>query len=116
LVIKTNNTGNVIWEKEFGEDKISEQGNSIKQNIDGSFTITGNSYDVNTMTDDIMLLKIDKDGNQFWVKKFGSSKTDRGMNLIKDSNDDNIITGDYNVGEGSGSIFMTRTDIDGNFK
>jgi hypothetical protein len=116
LVIKTNNTGNVIWEKEFGEDKISEQGNSIKQNIDGSFTITGNSYDVNTMTDDIMLLKIDKDGNQFWVKKFGSSKTDRGMNLIKDSNDDNIITGDYNVGEGSGSIFMTITDIDGNFK
>jgi hypothetical protein len=116
LVVKTDNLGNTIWEKEFGEDKISEKGNSIKQNLNGSFTITGSSYDVTTMRDDIILLKIDQTGNQVWFKKFGSSKTDWGMNLIKDINDDNLITGDYNIGGSDYNIFITRTDKDGNFK
>lgn len=116
LVVKTDKLGNTIWEKEFGEDRISEKGNSIKQNSDKSYTITGSSYDVNTMQDDIILLKIDEMGNQIWFKKFGSSESDWGINLIKDTNDDNIITGDYNIGDYGGSIFMTRTDKDGNFK
>jgi hypothetical protein len=116
LVVKTDNLGNTIWEKEFGEDKTSEIGYSIKQNLDKSYTITGSSYDVNIMEYDIILLKIDESGNQLWFKKFGSPETDRGMNLIKDTNDDNIITGDYNIGEYGSSIFMTKTDKDGNFK
>lgn len=111
LVLKTDNQGNTIWEKEYGEANLSERGTSIKQNLDGTFTITGFSYDVNTMQDDIIVLKIDQDGNQSWYKKFGSSENDRGMNLVKDTNDDNIITGDY-----IGSIFMTIIDKDGNYK
>jgi hypothetical protein len=111
LVLKTDNQGNPIWEKDFGEDYLSENGKSIKQNLDGTFTITGSSYDVNTTQDDIVVLKIDQDGNQSWFKRFGSSETDWGINLIKDTNDDNIITGDYD-----GSIFMTRLDKNGNFK
>lgn len=111
LVVKTDKVGNTIWEKEYGEDNLSEKGYSIKQNNDGTFTITGSSYDVNTTQDDIIVLKIDQDGNQSWFKKFGSSKSDWGMNLIKEINDDNIITGDYNE-----SIFMTKIDNDGNFK
>ncbi len=111
LLLKTDNLGNVIWEKEYGENNLSENGNSIKQNSDGSFTITGSSYDVSSMQTDIILLKVDQSGNQLWLKKFGSSANDSGINLIKDINDDNIITGYYN-----GSIFMTKTDTNGIFK
>lgn len=111
LVLKTDNQGNAIWERDYGEDNLSEKGNSIKQNLDGTFTITGSSYDVNTMKDDIIVLKIDQDGNQSWLKRFGSSESDWGMNLIKDTNEDNIITGDY-----GGSIFMSRIDNNGNYK
>jgi hypothetical protein len=111
LVLKTDNQGNTIWEKEYGEDNLSGKGNSIRQGLDGKFTITGSSYDVNTMQDDILVLKIDQNGKQDWFKKLGSSESDWGMNLVKDTNDDNIITGDYN-----GSIFMTRIDKDGNYK
>jgi len=111
LVLKTNNLGNTIWEKEYGKNSLSEKGNSIKENLDGTFTITGSSYDVNTMQDDIIILKIDQNGNQSWLKKFGSSENDWGVNLIKDSNDDNIITGVYNQ-----SIFMTKIDKEGNYK
>jgi len=111
LVIKSDNLGNTIWEEEYGEAKLSEKGNSIKQNYDETITIAGSSYDISTMQDDIILFKIEQDGTQVWFKKFGSSDSDWGINLIKDTNDDNIITGDYN-----GSIFMTKVDNSGNFK
>ncbi len=111
LLVKTDNTGNVIWGKEFGVNNLSEEGNSVKQNRDGSFTITGTCFDVSTGQTDIILLKVDQNGNQLWLKKFGSPSSDSGVNLIKDSNDDNIITGNYN-----GLIFMTKTDNNGVFK
>jgi hypothetical protein len=111
LLVKTDHLGNEIWEKEFGENNLSEQGNSIKQNADGTFTITGSSYDVATMRTDIILLKVDQSGNQLWLKKVGSSSDDSGENLIKDNNDDNLISGNYN-----GNIFFTKTDNNGIFK
>jgi len=110
LVVKTDNIGNVIWENEYGAVNLSEEGNSIKQNIDGTYTITGSCFDVSTGKTDILLLKIDKSGNQLWLKKFGSTSGE-GVNLIKDTNDDNIITGNYN-----GSMFMTKTDSNGDYK
>ncbi len=116
LVLKTDNLGNTIWEKEFGEDKSSEIGFSIMQNSFESYTVTGTSYDDSSMQCDIILFKIDQTGNQVWFKKFGSKGDDWGMNLIKDNNDDILITGDYNIRGSDKNIFFTRTDQEGNFK
>ncbi len=118
LVIKTDKLGNIIWEKDFGEVEFSENGGSIKQNLDGGFTITGRS-DQYARKCDIILLKIDSNGNEIWYKRFGSSNVDNGKNVIIDSNDDIIITGEYNVDNSTpydGDIFMTKTDKNGNFK
>lgn len=107
MLVKTDNLGNVIWEKEYGES-ASEQGNSVKQNTDGTFTITGISQDNGQAK--IILLKTDENGNQLWFKKLNDYYDAYGANLLKDGND-NIITGNRN-----GSIFMLRTDGDGVFK
>ncbi len=111
LLVKTDNAGNIIWEKELGVNNLSEEGNSVKQNSDGSFTIAGTCFDVSTGQTDILILKVDQNGNQLWLKKFGSASSDSGVNLIKDTNDDNVITGNYNE-----QIFMTKTDNNGVFK
>jgi hypothetical protein len=111
LVVKTDNIGNVIWEKEFGENNLSEEGNSIKQNSDGTFTITGASFDISSGQTNGILLKTDQNGHQLWFKKFGNLSSSRGVNLIKDNNNDNLITGQYND-----LIFITRTDNNGTFK
>jgi len=111
LLVKTDNTGNIIWEKNFGVNNLSEEGNSVKQNSDGSFTITGTCFDVSTGQTEIILLKVDQNGNELWLKKFGSPSSGSGINLLKGNNDENIITGNYN-----GLIFITRTDNNGAFK
>lgn len=107
MLIKTDNLGNVIWAKEFGES-ASEEGSSIKQNPDGTFTITGRTQ-INGQTK-IILIKTDENGNQLWFKKFNDYYGGNALNLLKDG-DDNILTGNRNDG-----IFMTRTDGNGNYK
>ena len=110
LLVKTNNLGSVIWEREFGDATLSEKGYSVKGDTDGGFTITGESYEVIAQHTTILLLKVDAEGEQAYLKRFGST-TSRGMNLIKDANGDNLITGNY-----QDQIFLTRTDSDGTFK
>ncbi|TSJ46377.1 PQQ-binding-like beta-propeller repeat protein [Fluviicola chungangensis] len=112
MLIKTDHLGNVIWEKEYGNTQfgISETGNSVKQNPDGTFTICGSVYDINTGATKIILVKADENGNQIWFKKFNDYTGGNALNLLKDGND-NILTGNRNEG-----IFMTKTDGDGVYK
>lgn len=111
LVIMFNSVGNVIWEREYGDEYISEQGNSIKINVDGTLIITGTYAEPHSGQTGIIILKLDADGNQLVLKSFGESFDDSGQNILKDKNDDNIITGNHN-----GNIFMTKTDNNGVFK
>lgn len=111
LLVKTDHLGNVIWEREYGDAILSEEGFSIKQNADGTFSITGRSYDVSTMLSSSILLKVDQNGNQLFLNYFGTSSSIGANCLTKDTNDDNIITGNYN-----GSIFVTKTDNNGIFR
>lgn len=113
LLAKTDLLGNLQWEKKLGENSISELGASLKANLDGTYTITGFTTGNTEASRDIILIKADQNGNLDWYKKFGGASVDLGANLIKDSNDDNLITG--NLGKNA-SIFLTRTDKDGNFK
>jgi len=110
-LVKTDDKGNVIWEKEYGEDYLSEKGSAIQVNADGTFIITGHSFENHSGQTGIVLLKVDENGDQLIRKDFGFAFIDYGRNILKDNNDDNIITGQYN-----GGIFMTRTDNNCVFK
>jgi len=110
-LVKTDDQGNVIWEKEYGEDYLSEHGNAIQVNSDGTFIITGHSFENHSGQTGIVLLKVNENGDQLIRKDFGFTFIDYGKNILKDDNDDNIITGQYN-----GGIFLTRTDNNCVFK
>ncbi len=116
LVLKTDQYGNILWQKEYGDEFLSEKGYAIRPNIDETYTVTGSSYDVNTMQDDIIVFRIDSDGNQEWYKRFGSSGSDWGINLVKGADNLNIITGNYNVDTSNTNIFMTKIDDESNFR
>lgn len=110
MLVKTDNLGNIIWEKGYAAPEYSsgEKGSSIKQNPDGTFTICGSVYKGNGQK--ILLLKVDENGTQLWLKTFGDYDGGNALNLLKDGND-NILTGNRNEG-----IFMTKTDGDGVYK
>jgi hypothetical protein len=101
LIVKTDNNGNQIWEKTYGEPLLSETGYSLKMNHDNTCTITGTSFEVNNPDTEIILLKIDENGKELWFQRFGSSFNSNGFNLLKYGSQ-NIVTGNYD-----GQIFMS---------
>ncbi len=119
FLVKSDYIGNEIWNKEVFASPASESANSIKINLDGTYSITGFSLDVVNGIGDIVLMKIDQNGNVVWNKKFGGDGIDWGTNLVKDNNGDNIITGttqSFGSSPSGESIYMIKTDNNGNFK
>ncbi len=111
LLVRTDSQGNEEWEKEYGDDHLSEQGTAIRFNEDSTFIVTGTSSSSHSGQQQIVLLKINPNGDLLFLKKFGESATSSGQNILKDVNDDNLITGNYNF-----NLFMTTTDNNGVFK
>jgi hypothetical protein len=118
LLLKTDNIGNLIWEKSFGEAEYNEFGSTIIQDLDGNFVITGRSDNL-VPKSDIILLKVDSEGNLKWYKRFGSDNADISRNSLVDDSGDIFTMGDYNLNQSSnynGTIFLTITDKNGKFK
>jgi len=117
MVVKTDNLGNVIWEKVYGEySGIHEEGYSMKENPDGTFTITGYAKNSNDRyEDDVFLLKIDGDGFEISYKVFDMRGDYSGYNLVVDDNGDNTIIGLHTDSIRNRSIFMMKTDKNGKF-
>lgn len=66
LLIKTDNEGNIVWQKTYGDNyPNSRLIYSISQTNDSGYLICGNGD---------WLLKVDSNGNQQWEKSFGIGK------------------------------------------
>jgi hypothetical protein len=127
LVYKYDSKGNLLWEKEYGQlGNYQEHGISIKTNFDNTFTILGTVINFGVDRGDIFLFKINSNGEILWSKTFGSDEEDVGINLLKDSYDNNIITGMYNIPskpfpwlpqpDNCGFLFITYVHSGGEFK
>ena len=116
ILFRIDRDGNVVWFKNYGELGVNEVGRSIRRNNDGTFTIAGFT---NTDTDRLILVKVDENGNQIWYKRLGVVNNNESVyNLLKDTNDDNIIVGGYDLNFAGyyKKTFVVRTDGEGNLK
>ena len=73
-LLKIDKDGNVVWEKNYGEDKTDggytlDEGRSVQQTSDGGYVIVGDTKPYGTRSD-VYLLKTDNDGNLQWKKIF----------------------------------------------
>lgn len=108
IIIKTDNSGELIWEKEVGDITYHNDGQAIVENEDGTFVLTGYALSGLPSNTDHMLIHIDSEGNEINSKYFTDSKTFRGENIIKTEDGKNVITGGY-----QGGIFFLNVDNEG---
>jgi hypothetical protein len=111
LVLRVNPEGNYYSERKYGEPEASETGYVLKKDRDDTYTIAGTSFNVSASTNEIIVFKIGANGLEHWFKRFKRPSVSIGLDLVKDTDGANIITGNFDD-----NIFMTILDNNGTFR
>ncbi|MBO9658106.1 MAG: T9SS type A sorting domain-containing protein [Chitinophagaceae bacterium] len=114
LVYKTDDKGDVLWEKTF-DIKQSDNFHKIEAVADGYIILSTSGYEnlASNTEGDVVLIKVDKQGNKVWTRAFGGAKTDYGKQLrILDQHI--IFAGQSSYPSVSTSIpFVCKTNLQG---
>jgi hypothetical protein len=118
-LIKINKQGKLLWSKIYGtgNDHLS----SIDQTRDNGYVLAGHSYD--RFGSDYFVIKVDKNGKQEWMNKFGGLDSDYANEIHQTPDKGFIIAGDSKSNNGDVSenywnydIWVIKLDPQGNLE
>lgn len=111
-VKKISPNGDELWTKVIGGTKRDE-GTSIAVSEDNIY-ITGFTTSFGAGAKDIILIKLDLDGNQLWSKYFGGVKDDIARKIIVSFQNEIIICGEtFSFGQGQDDLLLLRLNLEG---
>ncbi len=80
-LLKATQEGKTLWSRTYGSS-AREVGKDIVKTPDGGYLIVGYTENTSNGEDDILLLKVDANGEEEWTKFFGGDKDDRGESVV----------------------------------
>ncbi len=119
---KYDSNGNQLWLKQFGSPEYDFRPNLALDSA-GNLYLTGETNGSlggpNAGSEDIWATKYDSNGNQLWLKQFGTAKSDSPSDLAVDSAGNVYLTGETKgalggTNAGSEDIWATKYDSNGN--
>jgi len=112
-IIKTDNKGEIIWDRTYYNDIYSHGRLDIQQTADGGYIIVGN-IDFNSSVCNIWLLKIDSDGEILWEKIFSDFAPYQEAYAIRETFDGGYIIAGKTCCNGYDSdVLIIKTDNQG---
>ena len=113
-VLKLDDSGNVVWDKTFGDSK-DDVANSIVQTSNGGYAVAGYTASKDAGKSGMWILKLDDSGNKVLDKTFGNSKDD-GINSMVQTSDGGYAVAGYTESKDAGKsdIWILKLDDSGN--
>jgi hypothetical protein len=112
-LLKVDANGTLQWSKTFNLGSET-YGYSVQQTSDGGYAIAGYARDetVDDYTNDVCLIKTDKNGALQWNKTYGGSGNQMAYSMILTSNGEYVIAGSAQT-EDSTSAMLLKVDANG---
>lgn len=110
-LIKTTNTGEILWDKTYG-GLDDDEGHSLQQTEDNGFLIAGSTESFGSGESDMWLVKTAEDGSELWNRCFGGKYHDSGASMQLASDGGCIIAGrTRSYGTGESDFYLVRADF-----
>jgi predicted secreted protein len=108
-VIKTDASGNIVWQKTFGGTN-QDHCNAILQIPSGEYVLIGD-WDLGG-TSDLLVMKLDSEGNELWTRVYSGDKFGFGHSIQMTSDGGFILLGGINL-YGDSDMWLIKTDANG---
>ncbi len=129
FITKFDSNGNKLWIKKWDIKNYFSEFSTFIDSSENIFItgetngeLDGNSCGITKhgCSNDVFLIKLDKNGNKLFTKQWGTTEYDSGFSISIDNLGNIFITGstwgglDGNTNSGFSDIFLTKFDKDGN--
>ena len=105
--------GTPRWARTFGGPGC-EYANDVCIARDGGILVVGSTTSAGAGTEDVLLVKLDSQGQLLWAKTFGGPSADAGFGLCETANGDLVLCGvTESFGDGRSDLYVVRTSSDG---
>ncbi len=116
LLIRTKSNGDIIWSKRFYLLN-REVGFKIIQTSDNGFAIAGLTNSYGSGDRDMLLIKLDANGNFLWSKSYGGNKRDEARDIIQTDDNGFLLLGyTLSFGQGGEDVLVLKTDANGDLQ
>ncbi|MFH1270784.1 MAG: hypothetical protein ABII03_04050, partial [Nanoarchaeota archaeon] len=110
LLIKTDERGDVLWEKTYGGE-LNTYARSVEVADDGGYVLGGMQKDASGDYD-YWLIKTDSEGELLWEETYGEDNNRGFIGTVRQTDDGGyILAGNIDYDEG---IWLIKTDSEGN--
>ncbi len=114
-VIKTDENGNLLWQKSYEKSGTSRAGGVHKINNEG-YIIAGSTYSLGTSHKMFYFLKINENGDTIWTKTYSIPNCNVGTGCVDITADSGFVFGgSITYSNGDADLCLMKTDTNGNF-
>jgi hypothetical protein len=115
LLLKVDELGDTLWTRTYG-GPMADEGHSIVETADSGVVIAGATSSFGMGQDDVMQMKVDKDGNMLWAKAYGGADAEVGSAVVQAFDGGFLICGkthSFGTFVNDGDVYAIRTDANG---
>ncbi|MEP7256188.1 MAG: gliding motility-associated C-terminal domain-containing protein [Ferruginibacter sp.] len=114
FVLKLDEQGMIMWSKQFG-GIANDQLIRIKSTLDGGYIAIGNSRSYGTGNKEVILAKLDLNGNLSWTRHFGKNSADiTAKEIIQLSDGNYVFIANENDSTAQSNGIVCKLDVAGN--